>query len=360
MKVRIKIKNVIMAIIIFILLLFNIVFGIFLFGMRKMDNNDTKIEVTINQGMSVDSILSLLDEKKLIRNKFFSKVYIKLSGFNMQAGVYDLSTSMDSMDIIRSIASGRITTKYNVNITFKEGKNIRQYVNEIVSKTNNTEEEVYNLLDNEEYINSLIEKYWFLTDDIKKEGIYYPLEGYLFPETYTFKDKDVSVEEIFAVMLNQTDKILTKYKSDIESKNLNIHEFITLASIVELEGMYDDDRREIAGVFYNRLASGDMLGSDVTTYYAVKKDMGDNPVLYQTDIDFDSPYNTRLLKMAGKLPIGAIGNPGESSIEACINPKKTDNYYFVADCSTGKTVFTKTFEEHVIEVNRIKQSGCKF
>lgn len=360
MKRRIKVKNVLIAGIIAIILLFNIGLGIFVFNMRKMDNKDTKIEVIIEQGMSVDSILSLLEKENLIRNKFFSKIYIKLGSYNMQAGVYELSTSMNSMKIIKLIANGKITTKYNVTLTFKEGQNIRQYISEITSKTNNTESDVYNLLNDKEYIDSLIEKYWFLTDDIKKVGIYYPLEGYLFPETYTFKDKDVSVKEIFSVMLNQTDKILTKYKSSIEDKNLNIHEFITLASIVELEGKYDIDRREIAGVFYNRLSSGDRLGSDVTTYYAVKKDMGTNPVLLQADIDFDSPYNTRLLKMAGKLPIGAIGNPGEASIEACINPKKTDSYYFVADCSTGSTVFTKTFEEHVSAVNKIKESGCKF
>lgn len=357
---KIKVKNVIIAVVVLILLLFNIGLGIFVFNMRKMDNKNTSVEVTINPGMSVDSILSLLEEEKLIRSKFFSKVYIKLGNYNMQAGIYDLNTSMNSIEIIKSIANGKITNKYNVTLVFREGKNIRQYVSEITSKTNNTEDDVYNLLNDEEYIDSLIEKYWFLTSDIKKEGIYYPLEGYLFPETYTFKDKNVTVKEIFASLLNQTDKILTKYKSSIEDKNLNIHEFITLASIVELEGMYDEDRREIAGVFYNRLSSGDRLGSDVTTYYAVKKDMGTNPVLLQSDIDFDSPYNTRLLKMAGKLPIGAIGNPGEASIEACINPKNTDNYYFVADCSTGSTVFTKTFEEHVMEVNRIKQSGCKF
>lgn len=359
MKRRIKVKNVIIAVIILILLLFNICLGIFMFNMRKIDNKDTKVEIIVNQGMSVDSILTLLEEENLIRNKFFSKIYIKLGNYNMQAGTYELSTSMNSMDIIKYIATGKITTKYNVTITFKEGKNIRQYISEIVSKTNNTEGYIYNLLDNEEYIDSLIEKYWFLTDDIKQEGIYYPLEGYLFPETYTFKDKDVSVEEIFAVMLNQTDKILTKYKDDIASKNLNIHEFISLASVVELESRFEEDRKEIAGVFYNRLAAGDMLGSDVTTYYAVKKDMT-NPVLLQSDLDFASPYNTRHPITAGKVPIGAIGNPGESSIEACINPKETDNYYFVADCSTRKTVFTKTYSEHVSAVNKILQSGCKF
>ena len=278
----------------------------------------------------------------------------------MQAGVYDLSTSMNTKEILKSISMGKVTTKYNVNITFKEGKNIIWYAKEIAKKTNNTEDDVYNLLNDKEYIDSLISTYWFLTDDIKKDGIYYPLEGYLYPETYTFTDKDVSIKEIFAVMLNQTNIVLTKYKSDIEKKNLNIHEFMTLASIVELEGLYQDDRDEIAGVFYNRLKHGWSLGSDVTTYYAVKKDMGEFPILTWQDIQTNSPYNTRLSNMAGKLPIGPIGNASISSIRACINPKDTDNYYFVADCKTGKTVFTKNEVEHVRAVQKIKDSGCKF
>ena len=354
MKRRIKVKNVLIAGIIAIILLFNIGLGIFVFNMRKMDNKDTKIEVTIEQGMSVDSILSLLEKENLIRNKFFSKIYIKLSGYNMQAGVYELSTSMNSMDIIKLIANGKITTKYNVNITFKEGQNIRQYISEITSKTNNTESDVYNLLNDKEYIDSLIEKYWFLTDDIKKEGIYYPLEGYLFPETYTFKDKDVSVKEIFSVMLNQTDKILTKYKSSIEDKNLNIHEFITLASIVELEGKYDADRREIAGVFYNILSSGDRLGSDVTTYYGAKVDMGDRD-LYSSEVGECNNYNTRCATFK-KLPISPICNPSIEAIDAALNPDDNNYYYFVAD-KRKKIYFSKTAKEHNTIINKLKKEG---
>ena len=119
---------------------------------------------------------------------------------------------------------------------------------------------------------------------------------------------------------------------------------MTLASIVELEGKYDNDRSMIAGVFNNRLKSGQNLGSDVTTYYAVKKDMGSDPVLWQSDIDFDSPYS----------------NPGESSINAVINPTNSNYYFFVADCKSGKTVFTTTYNEHIIAVNKIKNSGCAF
>ena len=116
----------------------------------------------------------------------------------------------------------------------------------------------------------------------------------------------------------------------------------------------------IAGVFYNRLESGDSLGSDVTTYYAVKKDMGLNPILTAMDIAYNSPYNTRLSSMAGKLPVGPISNPGEASIKAVIEPTDSNYYYFIANCKTGKTEFSKTFEEHLIKNERIKTSGCVY
>jgi len=354
---KIRIGKLVIALLILIIIMFNILLLVYNLGLRKVDNKNTKIEIVINPGMSVDSILDLLKENNLIRNKFYSKVYVKLGRYSMQAGTYDLSTSMSTKEIIKNISLGKVTNKYNVNLTFIEGKNIRDYVKVITNNTNNTEEDIYNLLGNEEYIDSLIEKYWFLTEDIKNKDIYYPLEGYLFPNTYTFKDKDVTVEEIFNTMLNETDRVLTKYKKDIESKNLNIHKFITLASVVELEGLYKEDRKEIAGVLYNRINSGDSIGCDATTYYAFKLDMSIGPL----DISYYNkynPYNTRNSNVT--FPVGPIGNPGESAIEACINPKETNNYYYVADCKTGKTVFTANYNDHVNAVNRIKKSGCNF
>lgn len=354
-KFRITINVLILIIIVLLILL-----CIFLFNMMKIDNKKTEKEINITYGMSIDTILSTLKEEGLIRNELFSKIYVKLENYNMQAGLYSFNTSMSSFKILSMISSGKVSDKDEINITFKEGKNIRQYAKVIADNTNNTEEDVYNLLKDEDYIDSLISKYWFLTNDIKNEELYYPLEGYLFPETYRFKNKDVTVKEIFTSMLNQMNIILTKYKSEIEKSDFTIHEFLTLASVVELEGLYDDDRAMIAGVFYNRLDANDRLGSDVTTYYAVKKDMGENPVLTAMDIAFDSPYNTRLLSMAGKLPVGPIANSGEASIKAVIEPTDSDYYFFIANCKTGKTIFTKTFDEHVAAVNAVKASGCVF
>ena len=354
---RLRVDRIIMAFVVLIVLLFNILLAVYMLNMRKMDNKSTAVEIVINDGDYIDKVLDNLVENKLIRSKFFSKVYIKLNKYNFQAGIYDLNTSMSATEIIKTIANGNVTKKYNVNLTFKEGKNIIWYAKYIANNTNNTEEDVYNLLKDTEYIDGLIDKYWFLTNDIKNKDIYYPLEGYLYPETYTFNNKDVTVKEIFAAMLNQTNKVLTSYKEDIEKKNLNIHKFMTLASVVELEGIYTDDRREIAGVLYNRINNGWSLGCDATTYYAFKVDMGDGLLTYQQYNTYN-PYNTRYPSVL--YPVGPIGNPSKTSIEACINPIESDNFFYVADCKTGKSVFTKNEYEHVQAVNRIHASGCQF
>ena len=173
---------------------------------------------------------------------------------------------------------------------------------EIANSTNNTEADVFALLENEEYINSLIEEYWFLTDEIKDENIYYPLEGYLFPDTYSFESEDVTVEEIFKTLLDQMGKVLEPYREDIENSGYTVHELLTIASIAETEAIYDKDRKDVTSVIYNRLAQGMSIGSDVTTYYAFKIELGSRD-LYKSEINTYNPYNTRGPGMEGKLPV---------------------------------------------------------
>jgi len=216
--------------------------------------------------------------------------------------------------------------------------------------------DVYELLQDEEYIDSLIEKYWFITDEIKQEDIYYPLEGYLKPDTYIFEDKDVSVKYIFSYVLNYTDKQLDEYKDEIEKSGLTVHQILTIASIVELEGSLDEDRAGIAGVFFNRLYSKMSLGSDVTTRYAIKLD--DKRALKKSEYNSVNAYNTRSSTMAGKLPAGPIGMISESSILASLNYPETDYLYFIANINTGQTFFysnSKDFEKKKQELASVNQ-----
>ena len=127
-----------------------------------------------------------------------------------------------------------------------------------------------------------------------------------------------------------------------------------MASIVELEGTNTENRKQIVGVFENRLASNMNLGSDVTTYYALQHPMTSD--LTAAQFATVNPYNTRSTTMMGKMPIGPICNPSDSSIEASVNSTKNNYYYFVAD-KYGKIYFTSTNAEHVAKVREIKEKG---
>ncbi len=318
------------------------------------ENENVSVEIQMGSGSS--SIANILKENDLIRNVLAFKIYVKLNHVNsFQAGTYNLTKNMTVPEIVQALQTGKVF-KDGIKITFVEGKTFANIAKTIANNTNNTEEDVYNLLENEEYIDGLIEKYWFLTDEIKNKDIYYSLEGYLFPETYTIDDKDVSVEEIFEMLLDQTEKVLDNYKEDIENSKYSVHQLLTIASIIENEAIFDKDRKDISSVLYNRLNINMSLGSDVTTYYAFKIDLGSRD-LYRSEINTYNPYNTRGPNMNGKLPVGPISNVSKASIEAAIYPNETDYLYFVADAS-GNVYFTKTNEEHNQKVEELKANNA--
>ncbi len=320
----------------------------------KKDNFETKI-IEIEEKTRTEGILDILKKEKMIKSKYAVALYMKLNGIKgLQAGKYEISQNMSAKEILNRISSGDVYDE-SIKITFNEGKNMRWIAKTIAEKTNNTEDDVYALLKDERYIDSLIEKYWFLTDYIKNENIYYPLEGYLYPDTYIFENKDVSVKTIFNIILNKTDKVLQKYKNQIEQSGNSIHEILTVASIIELEGNDKDARLGISSVIYNRLKLKMSLGSDVTTYYAMQVDMGERN-LYSSEIKTENPYNTRGPNMSGKLPIGPIGNPSEESINAALNPTDSNYLYFVAD-SNGKIYFSTNYVEHQKIIKDLQKQG---
>lgn len=324
-------------------------------NMTGTSNSDTKKTVNIEEG-TINDIAKTLKDNNLIKNVSIFKVYIKLTNkSNLKAGTYELSENMGVEKIVKILEEG---TKYNPNeisITFKEGINIRKIATLISENTNNSYDDVIKKASDETFINTLIDKYWFLTDDIKNKNIYYSLEGYLFPDTYRFNNREVTTEEIFTKMLDEMDKKLSKYKDKINKSDLSVHEIITLASVVELEGAKATDRKGVAGVFYNRLASSayPTLGSDATTYYASKIDDWSYSLTYKELNDCKNKYNTRCSSNTG-LPVGPICNPGIESIEATINPDKHEYYYFVADCN-GKVYLTKNSTEHNNIINKLKK-----
>ena len=253
-------------------------------------------------------------------------------------------------EIIHALEKGVISNDDAIKITFKDGERIPSYAKVISEKLGIEYDTVISKMNDKEYLKELIPEYWFLTDKILQEGIYYPLEGYLAPETYYF-EKDATVEDVLKRLLDQTETNLEKYQSIMKD---DPHFYITMASIVQLEGTNTENRSMIAGIFQNRLDKGMNMGSDVTTYYALQKSMKED--LTADEIATVSPYNTRGANMASKMPIGPICNPNMGSIEAATHPTKSDYYYFVAD-KYGNIFYTKTVAEHDKKVAEIKANG---
>ena len=352
MKVKRKPKPLLFILIILILFVVGVIGGWFYLISPVDKNNKEKIEIEITSGVTSSQIGSLLEEKGLIRNKLLFKIYLKMNKVNnLKASKYTLSKNMSVEEIIKVLVEGNSYNPDEIKITFKEGIRITDYAEEIEKNTNHTALEFLQLMKDREYVKTFIADYWFLTDEILNQDIYYPLEGYLAPDTYHFKNKDVDIRDIVTTMLKQMGKNLETYKNRIEK---NPHYYITMASIIELEGTNTENKEMIAGVFENRLAAKMSLGSDATTYYGLQLPMTSD--LTAEQFNSVNAYNTRSATMAGKMPVGPICNPGKNGIAASVNPTKSDYYYFVAD-KNKKIYFTKTIAEHNQKVAEIKQKG---
>ena len=328
-------------------------FIVYQYNISPVDKSSkADIEVVIPEGMSTANIAKTLYDKGLIRSEFFFKVYLRLNNVgSLKASTYLLNKSMNLEEIANVLVKGN-NSEDVIRLTFKEGDTISDYANLIEANTNITSKEFINTIKDINLLTTLINDYWFLTDDILNEDIYYPLEGYLFPDTYEFSKDNLTSEVIIMTLLDEEDKKLTPYKEELEKNN--IHSIITLASIAELEGVKSEDRKTIISVFNNRLQLGMNLGSDVTTYYAFNEDMDSD--LTSEMFNTYNPYNTRSSEMAGRLPVGPICNPSIDSIEAALHPADSNYLYFVAD-KNRNVYFTTSASEHEEKVEELKENG---
>ena len=314
-----------------------------------------EISFYVEEGQTYSTIADSLKEKGIIRNTYAYKIYLKLHETNnLEYGKYTLRDDYNVEQLIEVLKKGSSTVANTKRVTFVEGKNMRYIIKTITSNFNISEKEILDKLKDKDYLDKLINDYWFLSDEIKNDKIYYSLEGYLYPDTYEFYE-NATVDDIFRKMLNNMGSKLEEYKDEITSKKYTLHQMITLASIIEQEAGNASDRKGVAGVFYNRLKDKWSLGSDVTTYYAEKIDNYSRD-LRKSELNNCNAYNTRSNCMAGKLPVGPICNPGLGSIIAAIEPTNHKYYYFVAD-KYGKTYFNETSSGHANTVAKLKREG---
>jgi UPF0755 protein len=164
------------------------------------------------------------------------------------------------------------------------------------------------------------------------------LEGYLFPDTYYFNYGDTAIEVAKTMLANFGEKLTSKLRSEIKNQGKTIYEIVTMASLIEKEAATDTDRKLISGVLWKRLDAGMRLQVDATVLYAT----GKTGSVSIEDTKTDSPYNTY---MHAGLPAGPICSPSLNSILAAIYPQDSPYWYYLAT-PEGKTIFSKTLEEH--------------
>ena len=317
----------------------------------KVSNNSELVEFEVKAGQTFSNIGAQLKKQNLIRSEFFYKIYIKLYKVGeLKSGKYLLSENMDVKKIVETLSQPSTYNPDTITITFREGLNMQQIADIIAKNTVNKEKDVLAVANDKVYINRLIKEYWFLDEQIK-EDTYYPLEGYLFPDTYQFSNKEVTVEEIFEKMLNQMGKKLDPIRNDIEKNDYSLHELMTLASMIQSEGNNVSDFKNMASVFLTRLDKKMKLQSCASAYYGDHKIMGKDE--FGDSYLKKNDYNTYVVD---GVPVGPISNPGIAAIEAVLNPADSEYLYFASD-KNMKVYFSKTLKEHENTIQKLREAG---
>src|SRR5690625_263350 len=303
--------------------------------------SEENISVSIPLGSSTSSIGKILEEEDIIKDARVFRFYTKFKNeSDFQAGDYTFSQSLTLDEIIGQLKSGKVEADAVYTVTIPEGKNIDQIADIYAHKLPLEKEEFLEKVNDEAYIEQLIEQYpTLLSEDILDEEIRTPLEGYLFAATYSFYEKQPSIEMVVEEMLDKTAAVVDQYRPGIEDKSLSIHEAVTFASLLENEARTAEQREKIAGVFYNRIEEDMMLQTDPTVLYALGEHK--DRVLYE-DLEIESPYNTYVNK---DLPIGPISNFSENALAATVEPEESDYLYFLHD-GEGNIHYAETYEEH--------------
>jgi len=311
--------------------------------------------VQIPDGSNAQEIGSTLEKSGVIKNGLIFTLYVKYKNYNeLKSGYYNLQKSMSVEDIIKELQKGGTPEPQEVtlaSLTIPEGYTLEQIAQTIGQLQGNFKEPLIAeaflaKVQDETFIAQEVAKYPNLLASLpaKDSGVRYRLEGYLFPATFTIKES-TTVESLIDEMLAAMDKNLSSHYATIKEKNLTVNELLTIASLVEKEGAKTEDRKLIAGVFYNRLNQGMPLQSNIAILYAEGK-LGQNISLADDagiDTTINSPYN--VYTNLGLMP-GPVDSPSLDAIESSINQTKSDYLYFVANVQDGKVYYATTLEDH--------------
>jgi len=306
-------------------------------------NKEIKVEIPL--GSSTAEIANLLEENGLINNSTIFRFYIKFKNFSdFQAGEYTLKPSMTLNEILEELQHGKVMEEPLYRVTIPEGKTVEQIASIFAKKLSFSEDDFLEVVNDEKYIKKLIDRYpSLLSDELLDSELYMPLEGYLFAGTYDIFEEDQTPESIIDMMIKQTNKVIQSKIEAVEESEYSVHEILTLASVIERESKFSEDRPKVAQVYMNRMENDMKLQSDITAFYGLKNIEHKAVVTYE-DVEVKTPYNTYVID---GLPIGPIDSPSEEAIDAVLDPEGeefTKLYYFSRP--NGETFYSDTLEEH--------------
>ncbi len=311
--------------------------------------------VVLENYRTVDDIADILAEKKIITYPSVFKLYASLKDDDGKflAGRYTVNTSMN-YDTLLALFKKQKNIREIVTLTIPEGFTTDEIIDLFLSEGMGTRDGFEKAIAKGDY--SEFEFIKRLENEKIKDGRKYRLDGYLFPDTYEFY-KDWSEERILWTLLdNFNNKFPEDYYKKIDSLDLSVDEYITLASIIQCEAKYNYDMEIVSRVFHNRLNNPKKfpkLESDATIQYALDSH---KTTVTPEDLKLDSPYNTYLYD---GLPPGAICNPGADAIYAALQPSEDpevkDYFYFVSRIN-GEILYAKTKAEHDANIEEVKKT----
>lgn len=323
-------------------------------GLRPPDAGST-IQITIEKGMRAQKVAELLEEQGLIRNAFLFSGWLKLEdeGSRFQAGVYEMTPGMTREQIVEKLNNGDTIAAATIRFTIPEGFTIQQIADRLAESGDAGKEK---FLETAKQISALSGSIWTSAIPVDT-NLRFPLEGYLFPETYEMK-RGSTEADIINRMLAELDRKLDQLPEDwqtvLEERGLTVHQLLTIASLVEREVVLEEERPIVAGVIHNRLKKKMPLQIDATIQYLLDKQ---KERLLEADLKVDSPYNTYTNP---GVPPGPIAAPSLKSIEAALYPEESDYLYYVTKKDGSNShLFAVTYKQHLKNIQLSEKNTKK-
>ncbi len=300
------------------------------------------VRVAVPEGSDTKSIADLLASEGIVDNAAMFRLRARIDGVDgkLRPGEYDLETGMAYDVVVDKLLSGP-SLNY-VTVTIPEGFTIIQIAERLDAEAGVPATGFADV--------ALTQADTFVAGHPVLAGVSTgSLEGYLFPKTYRVAEGSAP-RAVIEMMLSQFDKEIAQVDlSYAESKNLDLHDVVTIASMIEREARVADERPLVSSVVYNRLKMNMRLEIDATIEYILP---GTRPRLLNKHLKIDSPYNSY---MYGGLPPGPIASPGLASLEAAAHPADTGYLYYVLTSKDGSHTFTKTLEEFLVAKEKSRE-----